>query len=257
MNEIEYLKDTLRKLTGFDAEHYKERPFKRRVRVRMRARKVESFKEYAELLMRDREEIRKLLDTLTINVSRFFRNKETFDFIEKHIFPFFPDGLRIWSAGCATGEEPYSLAILLMENRKEKNSKILASDIDENALKKAQEGIYPLLSFTETPDYIKNTYFMEIEDGKWEIKESVKELVEFHCFDLAKIPGDFRDFDIIMCRNVLIYLSREFQENLIREFHRRLKDGGFLILGKVEMLVGDTRDLFYALEPKERVYRKL
>ena len=251
--EFNLLKKTIKELLNFDPDNYKERPFKRRLNSRMRSLKVTSYAEYARIIRTDKEELERLKNALTINVTKFFRNREVFKIIQREILPELDEPVDIWSAGCATGEEPYTLAIILLEARKK--GRILATDVDEQAIEKAKRGVYNEFSFEETPYFIKTKYFDRSGDN-YIINERVKEMVEFQVQDLKELFSFHRLFDIILCSNVLIYFSKDFQEELMKEFYRRLKSGGYLILGKVEGMFGQNVKLFRPYNLRERIYRK-
>lgn len=251
--ELYSLMNTIKELLNFDPMNYKEKPFKRRIKVRMRALGLETYKEYEDYLKVNKEEQMKLKDTLTINVSKFFRNIEVFDIIKEDIIPKIKEPIRCWSAGCSTGEEPYTIAIILKETGKE--GKILGTDIDVDALNKAKEGIYSIFSMDETPYHYIKKYFDE-KDGKYILKEFIKEYVSFQELDFKDIEKLSMQFDIILCRNVLIYLTKEFQERLISKFYRLLDKNGFLILGMAESLGIGKYDYFRPYKLKERIYRK-
>ncbi|MEW6685098.1 MAG: protein-glutamate O-methyltransferase CheR [Candidatus Edwardsbacteria bacterium] len=265
MDEIEafaLLKKKIKDQTGFNAEQYKERPFRRRIAVRMRANKITSYVDYLVLLEKKTGEYDLLLNTLTINVTKFFRNYETYEAVREKIFPKMIKEnqrgiLRFWSAGCASGEEPYSLAIVLQEflgERKEKvKFEIYGTDIDEESLQRAISGEYTEFSMTEIPPYLCQKYFSF--NGKYKIKEDVKQTVQFLKLDLMEKPT-FNELDIIFCRNVLIYLSREAQERILVNFYDSLRPGGYLVLGKVETILGEMRRRFEVFDGKERIFRK-
>lgn len=254
--------DELYRVKGFDFRQYKDKCLKRRVDVRARARKVDSYEEYYRILSEDRGEFDKLLDSLTINVSEFFRNPETYRKISELIFPQLMSWKRlinIWSAGCACGEEPYSLAISALEALHQKNQhrevRILATDIDEKCLFTARKGEYVIEKLKEMPDSLVEKYFEF--NGQYKIKDQVAMLVDFQKVDLLKDFSNLGRMDMIVCRNVLIYFGREIQEKVLMDFHKVLEDDGFLILGKVESLVGKSRLLFSNIDIRERVYKKL
>ncbi|MEO0136664.1 MAG: protein-glutamate O-methyltransferase CheR [candidate division WOR-3 bacterium] len=244
--------------TGFKCQSYKERPLTRRIRVRMRALGLREFSEYYDFLNNNPGEFKTLLDTITINLSYFFRNFETFEYLKNDILPRFSDNSKIifWSAGCAQGEEAYSLAIIAAEIGILDKTIIYATDIDDDALKKATIGIYPDIAFQYTPPKYREKYFIKCAEG-YQVKDEIKRNVNifhhdlFDCFPYEKC-------DLIMCRNVLIYLSREAQSELVRRFHEALKPGGYLVIGKVELLLGIPEAKFFnIINRAERVYQKV
>jgi len=249
--------------TGFDILQYKERPLKRRLAVRLRACQLSTYQEYAQRLVQDKSEYPKLLDALTINVTNFYRNPETFKAVSSLVLPSLlaqPEQSRpltIWSAGCSSGEEPYSLAILWREfagrigvNR---TCRIIATDIDQQSMEKARRGIYDHNSMNEMPPELIKKYF-DVSSKYFILTEDIKRMVEYQRFDLLE-PSPFSGLDLIFCRNVLIYFSRQAQEYIFDSFKKSLRPGGFLVLGKVETLFGQAKEYFTTFELKERIYK--
>jgi len=223
---------------------------------------VESYREYMRLL--DDEEYEKLFEALTINLSYFFRDGTTFEALrDKVLRPLLREKaeqgsrlVRVWSAGCAGGEEPYSVAILFHEllggELQNWRIRILATDLDAGALEKARRGVYDEFSFRGMdPRYLRR-YFDPVSQGEYAIKPQVAALVKFERHDLIADPPP-RRLDLILCRNVLIYFSREQQGRLLKTFHRALNDRGYLVIGKTEVLMAR---LFKPLNLKERIYVK-
>lgn len=264
MNEIDYkiLVDYISQKIGIDGNLYKERPFKRRLMVRMRATGKKTFLEYLQFLKSDGEEIDKLKETLTINVTRFFRNRETFDFLERFVFPEVinkKERIRILSVGCSTGEEVYSLNIIMkrLSLKRELNYEIVGIDVDEDAVKKAHIGMYRDYSLMELKEEEKKKYFKKIGDYYY-LDESLKQNVYFKIVNIKEenILFTLGKFDFIICRNVLIYFSREFQEKIFYVFYDLLLSEGILVLGKVEILTGNVKKLYKPINVKERVFKK-
>jgi chemotaxis protein methyltransferase CheR len=200
------------------------------------------------------------------STSKFFRNRETYTAIEKKVIPELwdlrSDGPRVWSAGCASGEEPYSLAILLhkhaCETRREKRLEtvdVLGTDIDAEVLGEAERAFYAESALMETPRVLHDRYFPQVAGLRTMIPE-VRRLVRFQNDDLLAFNPPMTDVHLLVCRNVIIYFEREAQDKLFAEFHRVLAPGGFLVLGKVETLLGDARSLFEPVNARERIFRK-
>ncbi|AKB13586.1 chemotaxis protein methyltransferase CheR [Methanosarcina thermophila] len=263
---FELLKKIITGNTGFNCEHYKEAHFKRRINVRIRATNSESYGAYLKLLKRDPQEYKFLVDTLTVNVSEFFRNPETFSIIEKEVIPPIVKNrsgslirsIRIWSAGCAGGEEAYSLAILLHRVMRSDFDKykirIIGTDIDAKSLEKARKGIYCENSLKNLDLSTKERYFVKQGDT-YQVIDELKNITRFKHHDLisgAKIDR----FDIIVCRNVMIYFKKEIQEKLQLNFYQALEKGGFFIIGKSETLIGAASSLFKPYNTRERLYVK-
>ncbi|HUQ83384.1 MAG TPA: protein-glutamate O-methyltransferase CheR [Gemmatimonadaceae bacterium] len=249
---------------AFGCGSYKEKCLRRRIAVRMRARGVHRFADYAALLDRDAVEYERLIDTLTINVTKLFRNWSTFDALARQVVPILWEGaarpIRGWSAGCSSGEEPYSLGILFHQHAAASGEaadasrvQILASDIDRASLDAARRGQYAEAAFADTPSAIRRRYFSV--RPPFEVAPEIRPLVTFERRDLIVDPTP-SGLHLIACRNVLIYFDRNTQETLFQRFHDALAPGGFLVLGKVETLLGPTRSLFTAVDPRERIFRR-
>ncbi|HDZ23917.1 MAG TPA: protein-glutamate O-methyltransferase CheR [Desulfobacteraceae bacterium] len=218
-------------------------------------------------------ELDNLVDVLTINVSRFFRNTLAFDYIADKILPAIvfdkkndrDPSLRIWSAGCATGEEPYSIAILIQElQRKESLSlsvNIFATDIDEKVLKKARKAVYPYASIKNIKYRLLKRYF-EDQGKHFQLIPRIQEMVAFSAFDMldkrsyAPSESVFGGFDMIFCKNVLIYFSKEYQERIFDKLHRSLARGGYLVLGRAEIPTGEYRRHFRKVSDCGPIYQK-
>lgn len=235
--------------------------------MRMRAKHAHTYADYAGVLDTDPVEYVKLVETLTINVSKFFRNPETFACIATKVLPELWSTrspiIRIWSAGCATGEEPYSVAVLCREHALAQNDltrlnrvRILGSDVDSDAVSAAGKGRYPGAAFAETSPAVLEKYF-PLEHGMHTVSPEIRNLVAFETRDLLEGGGPGGRVHMILCRNVIIYFTRQTQERLFERFHDLLLPGGFLVLGKVETLLGKSRDMFAPVSSRERIYRRL
>jgi chemotaxis protein methyltransferase CheR len=263
---FELLKRIITGNTGFNCEHYKEAHFRRRINVRIRATNSESYGAYLKILKKDPQEYEFLVDTLTVNVSEFFRNPETFKIIEKEVIPsilkYRSDSLirsiRIWSAGCAAGEEAYSLAILLHRVLKTEFSnykiRIIGTDIDAQSLEKARKGIYSENSLKNLDPIIKERYFLK-QGEMYQVIDELKNITQFKRQDLITGPRIDR-FDLIVCRNVMIYFKKEIQEKLQLNFYQALEKEGFFLIGKSETLLGTASNLFKPYNTRERLYIK-
>jgi chemotaxis methyl-accepting protein methylase len=261
---LELLKERIHRERGFNSRWYKEKCLVRRIAVRMRARGEESIAAYVRLLEQDPAEYDRLVDALTINVTKFFRNAEVWGAIGEEVVPWLlePGGgeRRIWSAGCASGEEPYSFSILLRDAARRagreadvRRFRILATDIDRASLEAARGGEYLEASLSETPPEIAARWFSP--GPRFRLADAAREGVEFARRDLISEPAP-PDRHVILCRTVIIYFDREIQEELFLRFHESLVPGGFLVLGKVETLLGRARGLFQPVRSRERIFRK-
>lgn len=244
--------------TGFPCQKYKTKPLMRRIRVRMRHLNLNSFNDYHVYLVQHPEELSNLLNTLTINLSYFFRNPETYDFVYRDIFPRLADrtSLNFWSAGCAHGEEAYSLAILAAEAGILTKTVIFGTDIDPDAINRAKAAEYPELALQYLPLELKKKYFIKMGDS-YRLPEFIINKVHFLISDLF-VPPPIPMCDLIFCRNVLIYLDRPAQSLIMSNLHQHLKPGGFLAIGKVELLLGVPEvKLFQLVNRVEHIYLKL
>jgi chemotaxis protein methyltransferase CheR len=261
--ELEKLKRKIERDRGFNCSFYKDKCLRRRIAVRMRARGQRTFAEYAGLLDREPAEYDQLLDTLTINVTKFFRNLETWSAVEEQVFPHLFAGkgpVRVWSAGSASGEEAYTVSILAREwaARQGKTGelqrlRITGTDIDRRSLEAAERGVYPEMSLSETPAHLAEKWFSA--GPPFELKAEAKRNVSFVKRDLISGEPE-REQGLILCRNVVIYFDRDIQERLFKDFYDSLLPGGFLVMGKVETLIGVARTLFRAVNNRERIFQK-
>jgi chemotaxis protein methyltransferase CheR len=263
---FELLKKVITKSTGFNCEQYKEAHFKRRVNVRVRATNSENYEEYLRLLKKNSAEHEYLIKALTINVSEFFRNPETFGVIEKEVIPFLiksrsdslVKSIRIWSAGCATGEEVYSLAILLHRilgrDFDRYRISIIGTDIDSLSLEKARKGTYHESVLKNVNASIKESYFVR-QGETYQVSDQLKNMIRFKRHDMIS-ESCINRFDLIICRNVMIYFKKEIQEQLQLKFHQSLNRGGFFVIGKAETLLGTASNRFKSYNARERLYIK-
>ena len=230
-----------------DNMHYK---LEDRLNRRLKIHHMNDFREYYRFLRyseKRNDELREIMDILTVNETYFFREQEQLAAFSKEILPELKERnknkkkINIWSAGCSTGEEPYTIAMLIIEdggfNGWEIN--ILGTDISERVLKAAREGVYKKNSFRTTNLYFINAYFQKQLNEDQKISDKVKKLVTFsrlNLFDILKIKL-IGEIDVIFCRNVLIYFNHDARENVIENFHETLVEGGYLLLGHAESLI--------------------
>jgi len=251
---------------GFGCASYKEKCLRRRIAVRMRARGVHTYEEYARVLDADAAEYDRLIDVLTINVTKLFRNWDVFAAIAARVVPVLwqceTPTIRVWSAGCSSGEEPYSLAILFHRHAAMAGMlaqlgrvSILGTDIDRRCLAAAERGEFQEGDFTDTPDELRSRYFAPLPP--FTVSPTIRSMVRFQRRDLLSERPPAPPYDLIVCRNVLIYFDRESQERLFDEFHAALAPDGFLVLGKVETLLGAARSRFAPVDARERIFRRL
>ena len=263
---LDMLLRQLRDELGLNLRQYKPNYLRRRIGVRMRAIGCADYLQYRQYIRQDPAESRRLINDLTINVTEFFRDPDVYEAIRKETIPGIMAykrenriySLRAWSAGCATGEEPYSLAILFSSALRLEGSsmpwavRIAASDLDDQALAKAKAGRYDTVKLL--PGMALEDYFVREGEG-YAVREEIKRMVRFMLLDIMKQPP-MRHLDLILCRNVLIYFEREKQQRILEIFQRCLRPGGFLVLGKSEAIIGAEGTGFIPVRRKERIYRK-
>lgn len=223
----------IRRLTGLDLTHYKRPQMERRLTHLRDRRGFPDFASYAAALARDTFLLQELVDRATIKVSEFFRNPERWADLKDWLCGA-KAPLRAWSAACAQGEEPYSLAILCAELGIAAD--IWATDIDERALQAAVRGVYPDRALTNVSSALRLRFFEPVSEG-WRVAEDVRRRVRFARHDLLQDPYP-RDLDLIVCRNLLIYLTDAAKQKIIAGFSHALKTGGLLFVGSTEQIVG-------------------
>ncbi len=221
--------------------------------------------EYFTYLDKHPEEIERLKDIVTIHVTDFFRDEDVFLKLETDIFPELikrkTEGngvIRVWSAGCSTGEEAYSFAILLNHLLNKKSEKleleVFGTDISEDSIKTAREGYYSEEKITRVPHQMKSAGF-EPKDGMFRVSNRIKKLVKFRVHDLFSLQP-FSMLDLIVCRNVLIHFEHDIRGQVISRFYSALCDEGMLILGKSEALETDSDCLFEMMDPRSKIFKK-
>lgn len=244
--DYEYLKKAVYELTTIDLNAYKEKQMKRRIDTLIEKHKVEGYDKYVALLKSDRDAFEEFVSYLTINVSEFYRNPEQWELMDKEIIPEliskFGKNLKIWSAACSTGDEPYSLVMALSRHIPLNQIKIFATDIDKQILEKAKLGLYNAKSIENVPDDFKKKYFTEI-GGSYKISDEIKSRVEFKQHNLLKDPYP-TNLDMIVCRNVLIYFTEEAKDEVFKKYCEVLKSKGILFIGSTEQIV-DYKEIGY------------
>jgi len=244
---------------------YKERCLQRRVAVRMRACGTATVGEYLARLDGDPAELDRLLDALTINVTAGFRNPEAWDRLAREL-PTLPlDGngpVTAWSAGCATGEEAWTMALLLARSLEARGHRpdagslrVDATDVDPAAVASAAAGRYPASAFAAAPAGLLDGW--AVSSGSLQVfGDRLRPLVRFEVRDLGRDPPPASGYDLIACRNVLIYFERSAQVRLLEQFADALRPGGLLFLGKVESVLGPARRRFVPVDIRERLFRR-
>ena len=256
----------LRSQTGHDFSQYKRNTVSRRVERRMALHGIESLDAYLRYMQLTRSEGNALFRELLIGVTSFFRDGEIFDDIQKHVIPQLFSGktpgsmIRVWVPGCSTGEEAYSLAMLLRERMEDLKSnfkvQVFATDIDREAIDYARAGVYPSSIIADvSPERLAHFFNQEHPDGSsYRIHKTIRDMLIFSEHNLIKNPP-FSKLDLISCRNLLIYMDSELQKRLLPLFHYALNPGGMLVLGSSES-IGDFVNLFEPVERKSRIYQR-
>ncbi|HEY3492200.1 MAG TPA: chemotaxis protein CheB, partial [Solirubrobacterales bacterium] len=229
----------LRSATGVDFAHYKQGTIRRRLNRRMALRKSQGLNQYFRFLEENPSEVRALHDEVLINVTSFFRDPETYESLKQNVFPRIArketgDTVRVWVAGCATGEEPYSIAMAFLEYLAETGlsipMQIFATDLSDKPIAKARAGVYGAGIKADVSEERLRRFFSPTVGGEYHISKAIRDLCVFAKQDLSKDPPFSRQ-DLVSCRNVLIYMDSTLQDRVITSFHYALKPTGFLVLG--------------------------
>src|SRR6267142_2020826 len=263
--EFENLLEHLKNTRGFASAPYKRATLSRRIDRRMSTVGVDSYTAYFDYLQVHQNEFIQLFNSILINVTSFFRDREAFDFLARDVVPKIVQGsrqtdaeIRIWSAGCASGEECYSVAILFAEamgtEQFRERVKIYATDVDEEELAIARQAMYTDRQIDEVPADLRDKYFDRASE-RWMFKKDLRRSVIFGRHDLLD-DAPISRVDLLLCRNTLMYFNHEAQAKIVRRFHFALRDGGFLVLGKAEMLLNFV-GAFVPADLKQRVFMKV
>ncbi len=242
----EIFKQQLNRKTGIDLQLYKEQQMRRRINNLIQKTPFKSYTSFFADAVRDKQKFADFIEYLTINVSEFFRNPDKFDQVEKDVIPYLlkrNDSLNIWSAGCSIGAEPYTLSIIMKELTPSKRHRILATDLDIEIIGKAKKGIYTADEIRAMRSDRKVKYFTKTPDGKFAIKPEIKSAVDFRRHNLLKDRFE-TNFDLILCRNVVIYFTEEAKAELYKNFFKALKPGGILFVGGTESIL-NSRQIGY------------
>jgi len=238
-DNYELFKKDVFQLTKIDLNAYKERQMKRRIDALITKHKITTYKDYVQALKNSKELFDEFVNYLTINVSEFYRNPELWKVLEKDVLPeLFAKSktLKIWSAACSTGDEPYSLVMLLNQFLPLSQIHIIATDIDKQVLDKARMGLYNDKSLKGLPESFVKKYFTQVNEHNYQINADIKRCVEFKEHNLLKDPYP-PACDLIVCRNVLIYFTEEAKVDIYKKFNDVLKPEGFLFVGSTEQII--------------------
>jgi len=267
-----YLRKLLSKIQadrGFDYANLRRAYLARRVETRLLATGASTVREYIRLLDSDPGEYPQLIDALTVNVSEFFRDKTTYRYLADHVVPEIVAGklkkhyqsLRVWSAGCSTGQEPYSVAMLFREEMAKHaiplQLSVMATDIDRDVLARAKAARYPATAMEQIPAHLRQRYVLQARPGdEFEMAPEIKYAVKFRMLDLFA-DNPIGAVDLIMCRNVMIYFDRSKQARVYAKFETALRKGGFLVVGRSEKVPMDVLGQLITINPHERIYQRL
>ncbi len=261
---FEALLDFLKRSRGIDFTGYKRSSLERRFRRRLDAVGCRSFGDYLDFLEANADEFDTLFDTLLINVTEFFRDPDAWEHLRDAVLPDLIEGkpadepIRVWSAGCASGQEAYTIAICLAEvlgiAAYRDRVKIYGTDIDEDALNAARAGVYAERDVESVPEGLRERYFERAPEHRLAFRKDLRRTVIFGRNNLVQ-DAPISRLDLLVCRNTLMYLTAETQSRILRHYHFALRDGGVLMLGKAEMMLSH-RDLFAAVDLKRRIFVK-
>lgn len=254
LDNYEGFKKNVLKLTGIDLSKYKERQMKRRIDSLIGRNNYDNYEEYFRALNHDPKLYNEFINYLTINVSEFYRNPMQWEILEKEIMPNIlkeNSNPKIWSAACSTGEEPYSLVMMLSRLMDLRSIKILATDIDDDAVEKAKRGIYMPKSVENLPKDFLSKYFEKVGEN-YKISDKIKNCVNFKHHNLLtdKYPDNC---DLIVCRNVMIYFTEEAKTEMYHKFRQALSSNGILFVGSTEQIILSQR---YKLESVKTFFYK-
>jgi chemotaxis protein methyltransferase CheR len=253
---------------GFsDISSYKEKYLSRRLAIRMRKQDCKTYEDYYDLLIQNDKEINHLQKSLSINVTKFFRDPDTWEEFQRIMRSYVNEikdkemspSLRIWSAGCAVGSEPYSIACIIHHTLGKRllkyKIKLYATDFNDELLQIARRGIYEGEILENIPKEFLMNYFKPFAKGN-RVKYNIRRMVDYSYLNLLKDQYKFPKLDIIFCRNVIIYFSKGIQKEIFRKFYNLLVPNGFLILGRTEILPHSFRESFDVFSLRHRIYRK-
>lgn len=259
------LAEKITRESEFRCTNYKDGCVRRRIAVRMRARGTATYAQYGDLLDSDSSEYERLMDTLTVNVTRFFRNPSTFAVAAQRVVPELwrrVPRIRVLSAGTASGEEAFSLAALFHQHARSAGQlgmlgrvSVLGSDIDRGSLDAANRAAYLPASFTDTAPELLDELFPSLGDRRTVIP-AIRAITRFERRDILREPPLAGTFDLIACRNLVIYLDRATQEALVDSLFESLRPGGYLMMGHVETIFGRARRNLVPVDIRERIYQR-
>lgn len=245
-DKYEEFKADVLKLTKIDLNYYKEKQMRRRIDTLVNKNGAKSYEEYIQMIKSDKEKFEQFVNFLTINVSEFYRNPDQWKLMDQQVIPKLikeqRKPIKIWSAACSTGDEPYSLAMAFSKHVPLSDIKILATDIDKQVIEHAKVGLYSEKSIAGVPADLKKKYFTQIGNS-YQISDDIKRCVTFKEHNLLKDVYP-KDYDLILCRNVVIYFTDEAKDMIYKNFYGSLKSKGVLFIGSTEQ-ISNYKDLGY------------
>lgn len=237
--DYEYFKKAIFEMTKVDLNAYKEKQMKRRIDTLISKNGIADYNEYVQTLKSDKERFEEFVNYITINVSEFYRNPDQWKLLDQEIVPEllrkYGRNLKIWSAACSTGDEPYSLVMALSRHLPLSQIRIQATDIDKQVIQKAKVGLYSEKSIVSVPKDLKDKYFTKVGPS-YQISDEIKKRVEFKEHNLLRDPYP-TGYHLIVCRNVLIYFTEEAKCDVYRKFQKALAPGGILFIGSTEQII--------------------
>ena len=251
--DYEKFKGSVLAMTGIDLSAYKENQMKRRINTLIDKHKISGYEEFVSSLKTDKSLFEEFINYLTINVSEFYRNTDQWDRMDKVFIPEmiekFGTNLKIWSAACSTGDEPYSLVMALSRHIPLNQIKILATDLDKQVIASAKTGLYIEKSLAGVPKDLREKYFTKV-GGSYQISNEIKSRVEFKEHNLLKDPYP-TGCNFVVCRNVLIYFTEEAKDEIFMKFGQSLVDGGIFFIGSTEQIMNHRK---YGFERRSSFY---
>ena len=239
LDNYEKFKKDVYALTKIDLNCYKEKQMRRRIETLIAKNKINDYDTYVALIKKDKDKFEQFVNFLTINVSEFYRNPEQWKILENEVFPKliqkFGKNIKIWSAACSTGDEPYSLVMALSRHLPLSNIKVIATDIDKQVLEQARVGLYNEKSIVSVPADLKSKYFTKVGNS-YQIADEIKKRVEFKEHNLLKDAYP-TGCHLIVCRNVVIYFTEEAKDEIYIKFNKSLVKGGALFIGSTEQIM--------------------
>ncbi|HBR03328.1 MAG TPA: chemotaxis protein CheR [Ruminiclostridium sp.] len=254
-HDYELFKQKFYNISHIDLNYYKEKQMKRRITSLVEKHGFHTYSDFLEEIKTNKKLYDIFINYLTINISEFYRNPNQWEVFEKKILPEIakykklPD-VKIWSSACSTGDEPYTIAMILNKFLPLQNIRILATDIDNDAMEKAKTGLYPSRSLKELPQAYKDKYFTQVNEDVYQISEKIRQCVHFKQLNLLRDPYP-TNLDIIVCRNVVIYFTDEAKDKIFADFGKSLAKNGVLFIGSTEQIMNYNK---YGIKPIETFF---